>query len=243
MPIMQRVSTQRSCRRRRSTGQALVEFALVAPVFFLVFFGIIEFALIMSSVGSFNFASREGARVGSIIGPTDSTADTQIVSQVLSHVRGLVMAKATEIDIFRATINGLCLPDPLADPSTLTPVAESSPSCAKDVWLIASDGTPTPPATPGWPPDDRNDTLSSADYLGVYVTYQYTFLTAFIADSGIPLILNADSVQRIEPQDYGERAPLLPLTLAWPGLDGGALCSCSVHSQPSMAAQANRSTI
>ncbi|HLY32571.1 MAG TPA: TadE family protein, partial [Ktedonobacterales bacterium] len=41
----------------RSQGQALVEFALVAPIFFLMFFGVIEFALINASIGAYNFAA------------------------------------------------------------------------------------------------------------------------------------------------------------------------------------------
>jgi hypothetical protein len=64
----------------RRRGQGLVEFALVLPVFFLVFFGLFDGgrAVYMNSIVS--QAAREGARVASVearwIGSTDPTCGT-----------------------------------------------------------------------------------------------------------------------------------------------------------------------
>ena len=69
----------------------------------------------------------------------------------------------------------------------------------------------------GWPVSARNDQLISADYLGVRITYQYTYLTAFFATTSPQITLTAISVQRIEPQEYGMRpapAPVLVRTSA-----------------------------
>ena len=54
------MSQRRSSRKSR--GQALAEFALVAPVLFLIFFGIIEFGRFVLAYEELNNATREGAR-------------------------------------------------------------------------------------------------------------------------------------------------------------------------------------
>jgi hypothetical protein len=55
-------------RRRRSKGQTLVEFALVAPWFFLLLFGIIEGGRFVFFYEVLNNATREGARYAIIHG-------------------------------------------------------------------------------------------------------------------------------------------------------------------------------
>jgi Flp pilus assembly protein TadG len=62
--------SRRSLRpgRCRAAGQALVEFALVAPIFFLMLFSIIEFGRYVYSVQILNEAAREGARYAIVHG-------------------------------------------------------------------------------------------------------------------------------------------------------------------------------
>lgn len=57
----------RSCRRNRQ-GAAAVEFAIVAPIFFLLIFGMIEFGRMVMVQQIITNASREGARVGVLDG-------------------------------------------------------------------------------------------------------------------------------------------------------------------------------
>ncbi len=220
MRVTGRGITQAHPRRRRSAGQALVEFALITPAFFLTFFGIVEMALILSSLGSYSFAAREAARVGSVFGRTNPMVDGMINAAIVSRVQGLVMAKPTQIDIYRAVsvssqtqIQYDCLP------ATGSPVVVDDPSCERDTYTIS--GTTITPqclatsdpttssgcctaqtATCTWWPELRNDSLANADYLGVRVLYQYTFLTAFVSVAGGTIQLATYSVQRIEPQDY-----------------------------------------
>jgi hypothetical protein len=54
--------------RRRARGQALVEFAIVAPVFFLLPFAIIEAGRFMLFYETLNNATREGARYAIVNG-------------------------------------------------------------------------------------------------------------------------------------------------------------------------------
>ncbi len=62
------VAGRRHHRRRRGKGQALVEFALVAPIFFLILFSIIEFGRYVFTVQILNEAAREGARYAIVHG-------------------------------------------------------------------------------------------------------------------------------------------------------------------------------
>jgi len=54
--------------RRHSAGQALVEFVLIAPIFFLLFFAIIEGGRFMFYYEVLNNATREGARYAIVNG-------------------------------------------------------------------------------------------------------------------------------------------------------------------------------
>jgi Flp pilus assembly protein TadG len=70
--------------KRRSRGQALAEFALIAPLFFLILFGIIEAGRYIYYYEVLNNATREGARyaivhsgqtfIGESTGPENGTS-------------------------------------------------------------------------------------------------------------------------------------------------------------------------
>jgi hypothetical protein len=186
-PLLRPSSARRPSGRRRPNGQAIVEFALVAPLFFALIFGLIEFALIGISISSYNLAAEEGARIGSVLGRTDATVDQQIVASVRSHTSGIAAAQAVEIEIFKADVTGNAV--------------TNAGNIVENVYDIQGN----PIGTQFWPVDSRIDQLLTADYLGVRITYQYTYLTAFIAGGNSNLQLTAASVQRIEPQDYQGR--------------------------------------
>lgn len=57
-----------SGRRIRASGQAIVEFALVAPVFFLILFGIIEAGRFIVYYETLSNAAREGTRYAIVHG-------------------------------------------------------------------------------------------------------------------------------------------------------------------------------
>lgn len=205
-PARQRPGFWRARIRRplRSRAQSLVEFALVAPLFLLILFGVVEYALINASIGSFNFAAKEAARYEAIIGngqppkPFDTTPlDQYIANNVIApQVAGVVMAQAQEIVVYKALETGGC-----SGTGTITGTA---PTCQYQAVLNRSGGTWTITST-NWIPTGRNDQLSNADYVGVFIEYQYTYLTAFFAIISPTITLSAISVQRIEPQQYGDR--------------------------------------
>lgn len=72
----------RRCRRNRQ-GAAAVEFAIVAPIFFMMIFGMIEFGRVIMVEQVMTNASREGARVAVVDGSTSAGTKT-VVSNYLS---------------------------------------------------------------------------------------------------------------------------------------------------------------
>ena len=73
----------RSCRRKRS-GAAVVEFAVVVPVFFLLVFGMIEYGRLVMVQQVLTNAAREGARVGVLDGATQATVTSAVNNYLTS---------------------------------------------------------------------------------------------------------------------------------------------------------------
>jgi Flp pilus assembly protein TadG len=67
----------RLCRRNRR-GAAAVEFAVVAPLFFLMVFGMIEFGRMIMVQQVITNASREGARMGVLDGATTASVQAAV---------------------------------------------------------------------------------------------------------------------------------------------------------------------
>lgn len=177
--------------RRRERGQTLVEFALVAPLLLLVIFGTIEFCFLYQSLNTVDFAAREGARVGAVLGPTDVNADSKIIQAIFSATSngtGLLFSQIKMIEIFKSSENG-------SVPAALTSCA-SAPN--EDVY----DGQGNQCGTLNWPPSMRNATFNAADYLGVRITFAYNWVTSFVSAARGQFTLTSVSIQLIEPQTF-----------------------------------------
>ena len=92
------------CRRRRR-GAAAVEFAIVAPLFFTLVFGMIEFGRIMMVEQVITNAAREGARVGVIDPPTGQTSLSQVTSTVNNYLTS-ARVSGTTIKVEVSSDNG-----------------------------------------------------------------------------------------------------------------------------------------
>jgi len=87
----------KSTRMRDRKGQAVVEFALVLPIFMLLVFGAIEFGRAYYDLHLLTNAARQGARVGSL--PDKVEADVQnAVNQFLQSV-GLSGGWSTAVEV------------------------------------------------------------------------------------------------------------------------------------------------
>jgi Flp pilus assembly protein TadG len=73
----------RLCRKNRR-GAAVVEFAIVAPVFFILVFGMIEYGRLVMVQQILTNASREGARFAVVQSTNDTTAVQGVVTDYLT---------------------------------------------------------------------------------------------------------------------------------------------------------------
>lgn len=99
-------------RRERSRGQALVEFAIILPVFFLVVAGMFDLGLGVYSDLTLVNAAREGARLG-VIDPGNTSA-----------IEARVRAMAGNLDDGKLTVNVACE----------RPSGSSFTACTSPLW-------------------------------------------------------------------------------------------------------------
>lgn len=68
--------------RRRGRGQALVEFALVLPVFLLIIFGVVDFGRAVYGFNTIGNAARAGGRVA-IVSQTPATIQNAAIGEAI----------------------------------------------------------------------------------------------------------------------------------------------------------------
>lgn len=111
-------------------GAALVEMALVLPVFLMVIFGIIEFGRGMMVGQMVTNAAREGARLAVISGNTNTNVETQVKDFIL---------EATGIANGDVSVTITITPDPSnADPSNVLANSNTG-DMVKVVVAVAAD--------------------------------------------------------------------------------------------------------
>jgi Flp pilus assembly protein TadG len=75
----------RGLRFRHQEGAGVVEFAIIAPLFAMLLFGLVEFGLAMYEKGVVTNASREGARFG-VVYSTPRKTQAEIVTKVQEYL-------------------------------------------------------------------------------------------------------------------------------------------------------------
>lgn len=89
--LLETSGSRRANRRRR--GASAVEFAIVAPVFFLVVLGIIEFGRMVMVQQVITNAAREGARIAVL----DSATAGRVTSRVNDYLAAASLPGATVV--------------------------------------------------------------------------------------------------------------------------------------------------
>ena len=79
---------------KKKRGQAIVEFALILPVFILILLGIMEFGLVFHQYLVVTAASREGARVAAL-GGSDAETLTMVNTSAVSNNAGQLTTTIT----------------------------------------------------------------------------------------------------------------------------------------------------
>jgi hypothetical protein len=153
---------RRPGRPARERGQAIVELALIVPVFLILLAGLLEYGAAIDHHTAMAFAVREGARVGASLGNGGSYPDTVDPIILVAVQRGLtdpiLIENITSIDIYMADANGEIVPGKIN-------------TYDRDGTLIG---------TAGWPATARVMGLNG-DSIGVRVRYDF--------HSGTPLAM------------------------------------------------------
>jgi Flp pilus assembly protein TadG len=71
-------------KRRPERGQALVELAVVVPIFFILVFGIVDFSLGLKAWIAITNSAREGARYAAVTCATDSYNVTSVKNRAVA---------------------------------------------------------------------------------------------------------------------------------------------------------------
>ena len=196
-----------SARPDHPRGQSLVEFALVLPFLLMLILGAVEFGFVFNHHLTLEYATREGARVGSSLvngggtlgcgggeSPNWATVDTKIIAaveRVLDSTGSPVdLSRLSEIRIYKADNAGKQI-GTNANAWTYTP--GTGP---------VVDGIPlnfSAPSTNSWQACARNN-LQPADSIGVSLTYSYRLQTPFLAFTGFTSIPMSDrAVMALNP--------------------------------------------
>jgi Flp pilus assembly protein TadG len=117
-------------RLRREEGASMIEFAIVAPLLFVLLFGIIEFGLIMYDQAIITSASIEGARFAAsyYTNPNNATNSPQVTcSEVQTYVTTVVTQTKYLISFASpaSTVQGCCGPN--CSPSSSWPGSLDTP--------------------------------------------------------------------------------------------------------------------
>lgn len=189
---------------RGRDGQALVEFALVIPLFILLLTAVIEFGLVLNAVLAINFASREASLVAAEAGD-EIDADCLILDSVEQSINAPAdHALVKQVRIFRSDKAG----NPL-ESSTYT--RGGNTSCPQPGGTTISVPYSPVNGSMNYPPDKRCNILAGClnlganrtnlDQIGVEVTYTYkshTPIGSFFTTNGTSTLIKGN-VMRMEP--------------------------------------------
>jgi Flp pilus assembly protein TadG len=207
-------ATLASVGQRRSRGQALVEFALILPIFLVLLFAIIEFAFLFNAQLSLNYATRDAALVAAEAG-NNANADCLILRQVNNDLTAPTdAARVLTVHIYSATETG----GALAVPKEQTYTRGGTTTCGS-VTVPFTIGTNDYPYNVRCSDLDRTTcsasftgpTNTGVDIIGVRLEYGYRFVTplssvfSLLGSNSAPLwggagmTMNVGNAMRMEP--------------------------------------------
>ena len=208
MPLIRARRSRRQEPHRGGAGQALVEFALVFPLFLLLVFGLIEFAFVFSGMLGISYATRDAALLAAEAGSATG-ADCVVIKAVDTAVSPPASDdRIVAVTIYRATQNGVEMPG-------------VSNRWTRGGSTVCSDGTTVPYVrqTNGYPEASRCNVLAGdvgggcdaghpgLDTIGVRVEYTHQWITplgtfqgmGFGSQGGSGFNLTQSNSMRMEP--------------------------------------------
>ena len=85
-------------RRKKQEGASLVEFSVIAPLFVVLLFGLVEFGMAIYDKGVLTNASREGARFGVVYSNPRKT-ETEIRDRVQTYLTNAGFTDTATINV------------------------------------------------------------------------------------------------------------------------------------------------
>lgn len=186
MDLLNEYVNQRKVRsrgRKARRGQAMTEFAIVAPILFFMLLGILESGLLLFVIGSARFGAGEVARQESESGNAANADQLSLQTLQRTAIGTTTLSQVVEVDIYRL-------------------IEQPNGSLTIDALhynRYQLNGTPIGAIT--WPSTTRNVTNGASDFLGVTLQYRYKWKTGvFLAPSAVNLTQTFEI--RLEPQSY-----------------------------------------
>lgn len=188
-PSLAPSSRARRARRRGTRGgQGLVEFALVAPIFVMSLFLLIDFSRLLYAFSSISSASREGARILSL--KSDQFSDCYAFQQMEKVGEGFPLLA----DPNSVVPNN----DPNAPGSGNNPTA-SVPSGKGYIYIYPAVSTASPPdVTPNCSSSTARSVSSTTKSVAVEIQYHFTPLTPLVGSLVPNITLKSISVTQTE---------------------------------------------
>ena len=187
-------------RRDGERGASLVEFAVIAPLLFVLLFGIVEMGLAFRDRLTVSSAVSAAARIGSVVG-TEPEADFATLQAITAGLNGqLDPGNILEVYIYRSDETGAFH----SGDANRYVVDATNPACPWDPCPLPGDDFEAYGAPENWVPLSRNTTLPSPDILGVRVVYQHDWVTTLLPFTSTPATWTDDARVRLEPDLFGD---------------------------------------
>jgi Flp pilus assembly protein TadG len=198
--LIRRHRRPQSPTSRPGRGQALVEFALVFPLFIVLLLGIIEFAFLFNALLSVNYAARDAALAAAEAGD-GAGADCVILQSVDRSVGPpAVEGRIGTVEIYQATPNGAMI----GSPTTYTRTGSTTCTFVDGTSVTV----PYTRSSNNYAEANRCNILGgcgvghpTVDNVAVRVSYTHTWVTPLqnFLGGGSGLTFDRSSVMRMEP--------------------------------------------
>lgn len=180
----------REVRREGESGQTLVEFALVFPLFITLLMAVVEFGFMYNNVLTVQFAARQGVSVAAEAGAVDG-ADCSVLKAVEQALLTPVNRSDVQaVEIFESDANGDAIPGR---------VNRYIRSGTLDCPGSGTDEPYTLVGSEGYPQTSRADSLAAGlDMVGVHIEFTYHGITPIGA--GRTWSVSDGATLRMEPK-------------------------------------------
>lgn len=184
---------------RDDGGQSLVEFSLLLPVFLLLALGLVEFAFVLYTRNTVEFASRDASMLAAEGGRTPG-ADCVVLLSIENNITAPASPlRVLQVQIYWSDANGNAI-------GSAANVYDRSGSTTCAFGDGTSVTVPYTLSSAGYPESDRCDVLAgcggshtTVDMIGVQITYEHRWVASFTRMVGSGVTFQISIATRMEP--------------------------------------------